>query len=345
MTAIGCVMLYSAAGGHIEVWAQKQLIAAVFSCMLALFIAFTPTTYVYSTSYYLYCICILLLLIAESMGHTAMGAQRWLKISGITIQPSELTKIGVTLALSRYFSQLSLDEILKVRYLCIPLCIIFIPVVIILKQPNLGTATIIILVSGTIFFAAGVKIWKFVVVVLSVICTIPFIWGSLHDYQKKRITTFLHPEDDLLGAGYNIMQSRIAIGSGGLYGKGLICGTQTQLSFLPEKQTDFIFTVLAEEFGFYGVALTLLLYFLLTAMMYMIALRCKVSYTKLVCVGIISMIFFHTFINIGMISGLMPAVGIPLPLFSYGRSNLITIFIGLGLVLNADVFRKNKSKS
>ena len=226
------------------------------------------------------------------------------------------------------------------QFLLIPLLVVMIPVLIILKQPNLGTSAIIILIAGAMFFVVGVQTWKFIAVIISCIASTPIIWNFLHDYQKKRVMTFLNPEDDVLGAGYNIMQSKIAIGSGGWNGKGLMQGTQVQLSFLPEKHTDFVFTILAEEYGFSGVILCLIIYLLLIYTIYFIALRVKNNYSKFICIGVASMLFFHVFINIGMVSGLLPVVGTPLPLLSYGRSNLVTTLIGIGLVLNADINRK-----
>jgi rod shape determining protein RodA len=341
----GWIILCSAANGNADEWANKQLYTALITLILSFFAAFIPTRYFFKISYYILILCIALLIAAEFTGHTAMGAQRWLKIGSITIQPSEVSKIGVILALARCLSQLSLEQISRIRNLIIPLFIVFIPVCIILRQPNLGTSTIIILISGAIFFVSGVRIWKFVLVIIGCVISMPLIWNFLHDYQKRRLMTFLNPETDILGAGYNIMQSKIAIGSGGLYGKGFMHGTQVQLSFLPEKHTDFVFTILAEEFGFYGVICVLLLYLLLVFMIYFIAFRIQNSYGKMVCIGIASMFFFHVSINIGMISGLLPVVGTPLPLMSYGRSNLVTMIIAIALVFNADIYRnQNQSK-
>ncbi len=342
---VGWFVLCSAANGNSAEWADKQFYTGLSMLLMSFFFSFIPIKSFFKISYIFLGVCIVLLLAAEFTGHTAMGAQRWLKIGPITIQPSELTKIGVILALSRYFSQVSSEQISKIIILITPLLIVFIPVFIILRQPNLGTSMIITLMSGAIFFAAGVRIWKFVVVILSALLSMPIIWNFMHDYQKKRVMTFLNPEADVLGAGYNIMQSKIAIGSGGLEGKGFMHGTQVQLSFLPEKHTDFVFTILAEEFGFYGVISVLLLYLILIYVIYCIAFRAKNTFGRILCIGVASMLFCHVFINVGMISGLLPVVGTPLPLMSYGRSNLVTTIIGIGLVLNADIYRdKHQSK-
>lgn len=340
---IGWTMLYSAASGNANDWANKQLFSGITILCISIVVGVLSTRYIFKFSYYFLMLCILLLIAAEVMGHTAMGAQRWLKIGVITIQPSEITKIGVILALSRFFSQLTLQQISQIKNLIIPIFIVLLPAGIILRQPNLGTTMIIILISSTLFFAAGVRIRVFAIAIAAVLISLPIIWTHMHDYQKKRVMTFLEPEKDLLGDGYNIMQSKIAIGSGGIYGKGFLNGSQVQLSFLPEKHTDFIFTILAEEFGFYGVIFMLCLYAFLIYLIYLIALRTKQQYSKLICIGVASMIFFHVFINIGMISGILPVVGTPLPLLSYGRSNLITTIICIGLVFNADLYR-NQSR-
>ncbi len=324
------------------VLADKQLFTALIGLVLSLLFIYIPTKAILKSSYYFFAICILLLITAEFVGHTAMGAQRWLKIGSVAIQPSELAKIGVILALSKSFYKLNYEQIGQVRNLIIPLLIVLVPVIMILRQPNLGTSIIITLISCAIFFASGVRLWKFLVVILSAVAAMPFIWHYMHEYQKRRVMTFLNPEQDLLGYGYNIMQSKIAIGSGGLYGKGFMHGSQVQLSFLPEKHTDFICAILAEEFGFNGVISILIIYMTMIFFIYSIGLSSKNQYSRLVSVGVASFIFFHLFINIGMISGLLPVVGTPLPLLSYGRSNLITTLICSGLVINADVYRNAK---
>jgi rod shape determining protein RodA len=337
---ISWFILLSASGGNGEIWANKQLYAGITMLFIAFCISLIPIQYIYNSSYYLLGLCIILLIIADFFGHTAMGAQRWLKFGFISIQPSEIAKIGVIMALSRRFSSMSAQQISKTKNLIIPLLITIIPVILILKQPNLGTSIIITLIAGTVFFVAGVKIWKFALVITSGLISLPIIWSFMHDYQKRRVMIFLNPEQDLLGDGYNIMQSKIAIGSGGLYGKGLLNGSQVQLSFLPEKHTDFIFTILAEEFGFYGVIAVLILYLVMLFIIYAIAISAKNIYSKLLCIGVASLIFFHLFINIGMISGLLPVVGTPLSFLSYGRSNLMTTIICIGLVLNVDLQKK-----
>ena len=342
LITLSWVILFSASGGDAEIWANKQIYAAIIALFITCCIALIQTKYLYNASYYLLVFFITLLIIADFAGHTAMGAQRWLKIGFISVQPSELAKIAVIMALSRIFANMSYEQISSSKNLFLPLLIVIIPVILILKQPNLGTSIIITLIASVIFFIAGVQIWKFTLVIISILISLPIIWNFMHDYQKRRVMIFLNPEDDPLGDGYNIMQSKIAIGSGGLYGKGLLNGSQVQLSFLPEKHTDFIFTILAEELGFYGVIIALTIYALMIVIIYLIAIQSKNIYSKLLCIGVASLIFFHLFINLGMISGLLPVVGTPLPLLSYGRSNLITIILSIGLVFNADLHRKKR---
>ena len=264
--------LFSAGNGNPTEWANKQIVAALYMLPIPIIVGLMSTKILFRISTYFLFTCILLLIVAEFKGHTAMGAQRWVKVGGISLQPSELTKIGVILVLSKMLSKLTVFEIGRFRNLILPIIMSMVPASIILKQPNLGTSTILVLIACSIFFAAGVRIWKFVLLVSMVITSAPIIWHFMHDYQRRRIMTFLNPEQDLLGDGYNIMQSKIAIGSGGLEGKGLMQGSQVQLSFLPEKHTDFVFTILAEEWGFYGVFVLLFTYLLLISLRWRIGL-------------------------------------------------------------------------
>jgi rod shape determining protein RodA len=337
---IGFVLLYSAAQGHFAPWASKQFYIFLVAFPLMIIISLIDLKVIYDNAYILYVIGLILLVVAEVVGHIAMGAQRWLRVGFVNVQPSEIMKIFIILVLARYFHTLHSNEVEKAKFLTIPLLLLLIPAALILKQPNLGTATVTMIVGGTIFFAAGVKLWKFGLIGGSVLAASPVIWSMLHDYQKKRITTFLNPEADPLGAGYNVMQSKIAIGSGGLYGKGFLSGTQNQLSFLPEKQTDFIFTLLAEEFGFLGCLAMLIVFGFIITYGYYIALSCQHEFGRLVAIGIVTLFTVHIFINVAMISGVIPVVGMPLPFLSYGGSNLATMLLGFGVVLNVGVNNK-----
>lgn len=331
----GVALLYSAASGGWEPWALKQFYVVAIFGMAMVIIGLTDLSFFYRNAYMMYFFGVLLLLVAEIIGHKAMGAQRWIKIGPVNFQPSELMKIFVILALSKYYHDLYHDETGKIKSLLFPLIVLGIPVLLILKQPNLGTASITVMIAGTIFFMAGVRLWKFAVVIGGVILMMPIVWMMMHDYQKQRVLTFLNPESDPLGAGYNIIQSMIAIGSGGTWGKGFISGTQSQLNFLPEKQTDFVFTILAEEFGFMGVATMFLLSMFICVIGYMRTLSVDSQFARLVIVGVISMFALHVIVNTAMIAGLMPVVGTPFPFFSFGGSNLITMLIGFGIVLSA----------
>lgn len=345
IATIGFAMMYSAAKGNLEPWALRQIKLFLVFFPVMLLIALINLKIWLKLSYVAYFSTLLLLVAVEVFGSTAMGATRWIVIEGIRIQPSELMKISLVFALARYFHYLHQDDVAKPIYLITPLLMILVPFGLILKQPDLGTAFIILMLGGIMFFVAGVKIWKFAVVAGLGLVSIPLMWKYwLYDYQKKRILTFLNPEADPLGAGYNIMQSKIAIGSGGIFGKGFLKGSQSQLSFLPEKQTDFIFTMLAEEFGFVGGASVIIFYMILIAYGLSIALNCRNHFGRIMAIGITSIFFLHVFINIAMVMGMIPIVGAPLPLLSYGGTIMLTIMVGCGLLLNVFLYRDVKIK-
>ena len=290
-------------------------------------------------AYTLYFLVLALLIAVEVMGVIGMGAQRWINLGFIQLQPSEIMKITLVLALARYFHGATLEEIGRPSFLLIPLALLGAPVVLVLRQPDLGTAIMLSLTAGVIFFVAGVRAWKFGLIIGAVLAAMPLAWTMLHGYQKRRILTFLDPESDPLGAGYHILQSKIALGSGGVFGKGFLGGTQSHLNFLPEKQTDFIFTMLAEEFGMAGGLALLGIYALVLIYGFAIALRVRNQFGRLVTMGIIGTFFFYIFINIAMVMGLVPVVGVPLPLVSYGGTAMLSLMIGFGFVLCAYVHR------
>ncbi len=338
----GFLVLYSAGYNHLDQWAFKQIINFLIFFPIMIFIAYLDLRVIFKYSYIFY-FCVLGMLIAvELFGYSAMGAKRWLSIGGIRVQPSEPAKIAIVLFLARYFHSLNAEHVGKIRYLIPAIIAVIVPAALIIKQPDLGTGMVLLGVSGMIFFASGVRLWKFGAVFSSAIIALPFIWSKLHDYQKKRIEVFLKPDQDPLGSGYNIIQSKIAIGSGGFFGKGLGQGTQSHLSFLPEHQTDFIFGCLAEDLGFVGATILILLYSLIIYMSLSIAINAKNIFGKLVAAGVISIFFCHVCINIGMVSGLLPVVGIPLPLISYGGTMMASILIGFGLILNIHVNQYSK---
>jgi len=255
------------------------------------------------------------------------------------LQPSELMKIALVLALARYFHGLNMEDVARPTRLLVPLVMVFAPAALVLRQPDLGTALMLVMASGAIFFVAGVRLWKFGLIIVSGMVAAPVGWQFLHEYQKQRILTFLNPEADPLGAGYHIIQSKIALGSGGMMGKGFMQGTQGHLNFLPEMQTDFIFTMLAEEFGLVGGLGLLALYSLLLAFGAIIAMRAYSQFGRLVAMGVTVTFFLYVFINIAMVMGLIPVVGVPLPLISYGGTAMMTLLIGFGLLIGVWVHR------
>ncbi len=337
--AFGFAMLYSAANGKFMPWAEPQLGRFIIGMAMLIGVALIDIRSLMRYAYIFYAIVMILLIGVEARGLIGGGAQRWIDLGFINLQPSELMKPAIVLALARYFHGLGLDEIASPVSLLIPLGLIFVPVGLIAVQPDLGTALVIIMVSAGLLFMAGVRLWKFMVVGGAGLAMIPVAWALLHDYQRDRIRTFLDPERDPLGAGYHILQSKIALGSGGLFGKGFMEGTQSHLSFLPERQTDFIFTMLAEEFGMVGGLLLLTLYCIVLIYGYAIAFRCRHQFGRLVAMGLTTTFFLYFFINIAMVMGLIPVVGVPLPLISYGGTALLTLMLMMGLLMNVFVHR------
>ncbi|MFN4275363.1 MAG: rod shape-determining protein RodA [Ferrovibrio sp.] len=339
IASTGFATLYSAAGGDIDPWADRQMVRFAIGLVIMVTIAVTDIRVWMRLSYAVYAIGVVLLVAVELFGRVGMGAQRWLDLGVFHIQPSEIMKIALILTLARYFHGLSYEEVGRIRWLFIPLAIVLVPVGLVMKQPDLGTAMLLLASSGAVFFFAGVRAWKFIAVIAAGGAALPLAWNFLHDYQKKRVLTFMNPEEDPLGSGYHILQSKIALGSGGFTGKGYMQGTQSHLSFLPEKQTDFIFTMLAEEHGLIGALVLIALYILLIAYGYAISLRSRSQYGRLLAGGLTTMLFLYVFINIAMVSGMVPVVGVPLPLVSYGGTAMMTLMVGLGLLINVYVHR------
>lgn len=335
----GFVMLFSAANGNLDPWASRQMVRFGVSLLVMLAVALTDVRVWMKYAYVFYLISLALLVAVELVGTIGMGAQRWIDLGVISLQPSELMKIALVLALARYFHGLSVDDVGRITFLIPPLAIVGIPTALVLRQPDLGTALMLVFVSTAIFFLAGVRMWKFWAVGIAGLSAAPLAWNFLRDYQKQRILTFLDPERDPLGAGYHIIQSKIALGSGGLFGKGFIQGTQAHLNFLPEKQTDFIFTMFAEEFGMLGGTALVCLYALIIAYGLAMATRCRSQFSRLVSLGVVTIFFLYVFINIAMVMGLIPVVGVPLPLISYGGTAMMTLMMGFGFVLGSYVHR------
>jgi rod shape determining protein RodA len=342
IACIGFAMLYSAANGSWSPWAIRQ--ASVFGggVVMMLFIALVDIRLWLRYAYILYFLALLALVAVEFLGEERKGAQRWIDLWVFDLQPSEPMKIMLVLALARYFHGISIEDIGRPSVLIIPLLLIAAPAALILRQPDLGTTVMLIAGGGIMFYLAGVRIWKFLAVIASVLAAVPFLWRSLHDYQKQRVFTFLDPERDPLGAGYNIMQSKIAIGSGGFSGKGFLQGTQSHLNFLPEKQTDFIFTMLTEEFGLMGGAIVLALYGAIMLYGLIIAMRARSQFSRLLAMGVVSTLALYVFVNVSMVLGLIPVVGAPLPLISFGGTAMLTVMIGFGWLMNVYIHRETR---
>lgn len=339
LASVGYVALYSAAGGAPEPYASKHILRFGFGLTLMLSIALVDIRFIARISWIAYVVGVVLLILVLKMGHTGKGAMRWIDLGGMQWQPSELMKIALVLALAQWFHKASWERMGNPLFLIPPAIAVLIPVGLILKEPNLGTAVITALVGFAIFLGAGLRWWKVALLIGCVALIAPIAYNHLHDYQRARITTFLHPDSDPLGAGYNIIQSKIALGSGGMWGKGFLQGTQNHLNFLPEKQTDFIFTVLAEEFGFAGgLALMGLLLLLIVGGMLM-ALRCRHQFGRLVALGISMNFFMYVVVNVAMVMGAIPVGGVPLPLVSHGGTAMITVMIGMGLLMSVHVHR------
>ena len=290
-------------------------------------------------AYWFYFFVLCLLVLVEVGGHIGMGAQRWINLGFMKLQPSELMKIALVLALARYFNGTTLQNIESLKGLIIPGLMVIVPVGLVLIQPDLGTALMLLFTAGAIFFAVGVQLWKFAVILFGGVAALPIVWHFLHAYQKNRVLTFLDPERDPLGAGYHIIQSKIALGSGGIFGKGFLNGTQSHLNFLPEKHTDFIFTMLSEEFGMIGGCVIIALNFLIIAYSYIFALRTASYFGKLAVIGLTTSYFLYVIVNISMVLGLVPVVGVPLPLISYGGTVIISVMAGFGIVLAVNTNR------
>ena len=339
LAAIGVVMLYSAANGSWQPWAWRQLMRFGLGFGVMFVVAFMDVRIFLRYAYLFYFGVLALLILVEIGGHIGMGAQRWINLGFMKLQPSELMKIALVLALARYFNSIPLQSIESIKGLLFPLALVIMPVFLVMIQPDLGTALMLLFNAGAIFFAVGVQLWKFGVVLLGGVVCLPVAWHFLHTYQKNRVLTFLDPERDPLGAGYHIIQSKIALGSGGVFGKGFLNGTQSHLNFLPEKHTDFIFTMLSEEFGMIGAALVILINFLIIAYSFVFALRSASYFGKLTAIGLATNYFLYVMINIAMVLGLLPVVGIPLPLISYGGTVLLSVMTGFGIILAVNTNR------
>lgn len=339
LALIGTVVLYSAANGNWNPWALKHIVRFGIALILMFVLALVDVKLYLKYSYIAYFLVLLLLIAVEVSGHVGMGAQRWIDLKFFKLQPSELMKIALVLVLSKYFHGCTLNKIQSLQGIIAPIIMVVFPVALVMVQPDLGTALMMTFTAMIIFFVVGVQLWKFAVLGGAGVVLAPIAWHFLHGYQKERILTFLNPERDPLGAGYHIIQSKIALGSGGIFGKGFLNGTQSHLNFLPEKHTDFIFTMLSEEFGMMGGVLIILLNLIIIAYGYVFAFRTSSYFGKLVIIGLNTNYFLYVFINIAMVLGLLPVVGIPLPLISYGGTVMLSVMASFGIILCMDINR------
>ena len=346
VSCIGFLMLFSVSGGNFSKWSEPQIIRFCVGFIAMIMISFTPISVWRSISIYAYLISLILLFYVEYFGITGKGAQRWIDLGFIILQPSEFMKIALVMVLALYYDWLDDQKVSKIRWLIPPILLTTIPMVLVLNQPDLGTAILLASGAAVVMLLAGVSLWYFMAGISSIIGLVYAVILSkgtdfqiLKNYQYQRIETFLDPSSDPLGTGYHITQSKIALGSGGYSGRGFMQGTQSQLNFLPEKHTDFIFTTFAEEFGFLGGIILLFLYILIIFCCYLTAMQNHNRFAALLTLGIAATFFFYFSVNMLMVMGLAPVVGVPLPLISYGGSAMLVLLGAFGLVQSAHIHR------
>ena len=340
LSIISVFVMYSTDGGEILYHTKSHFIKLLVFFPLMLIISFFNIKFWHITSYIFYFVLILLLIWVSIDGIKASGSQRWIDLYFIVLQPSELMKIGIILCLAKYYHRLKIEHVNSFTGIIVALSIILVPVILVISQPDLGTSILIASSGLIILWLGGVKIKYFFISFITFLISLPFIISFLKPYQKLRILTFLDPDRDPLGAGYQIIQSKIAIGSGGLSGKGFLKGTQSYLEFLPEKHTDFIFTLFSEEYGFIGSVCLLILYIIIISRIIRIGAISRSNFAKFFCFGFAFAIFVYIVVNLSMVLGLLPIVGSPLPILSYGGSSMLATMIGFGIVLSAKINHK-----
>lgn len=346
VAGVGFLMLYSVAGGKLEVWAEPQMKRFALGLAVMLVVAMVPIWFWRNMSLLAYLISLALLIAVALVGVEGKGAQRWIDLGFMRLQPSELVKITLVMLLAAYYDWLPMSRVSRPIWVLIPVGLILTPVALVLRQPDLGTSILLLAAGGVVMFVAGVHWAYFATVILAVAALIFAVfesrgtdWQLLENYQYRRIDTFLNPDNDPLGAGYHITQSKIALGSGGWTGRGFMQGTQSRLNFLPEKHTDFIFVTLAEEFGFIGGISILGIYLLILVFCVSAAFGNKDRYSSLLILGVAMTFFLFFSVNMAMVMGLMPVVGVPLPLVSYGGSAMLVLMVGFGLVQSAHIHK------
>ena len=343
--AISVFAIHSTEGGEFSYYTKNHLIRLIAFFGMFLALSFVKINFWYRNAYLFYLICLLLLVTVLLFGITASGSKRWINLYFLNLQPSELMKIAIIVCFARYYHRIQSVDIQSYRFLLIPTILLIIPCYLVINQPDLGTSILIAGSGIVVIWIAGLNIKYFVYSSLLLLVSFPFVVSILKPYQKSRILTFFNPDRDPLGAGYQIIQSKIAIGSGGFFGKGYLKGTQSYLEFLPEKHTDFIFTLFSEEFGFLGSIILMLLYVLLISRVISIGFSARSFFAKLYCFGFASAIFLYVFVNISMVLGLLPIVGAPLPIMSYGGSSMLSIMLGLSIVMSCKIYSQDQISS
>ena len=337
---ISTFAMYSSEGGQMLYYTKSHLLRFSVFFVLMIFLSFIRLKFFHSISYFLYFIVLLLLFYASVYGITVSGSQRWINLYFINLQPSELMKIVIILCFAKFYHRMQIDNVNSFRNLIVPIIILIMPMFLVISQPDLGTTILIALSGIVVIWLSGVNIKYFISSFIALVIATPFFISFLKPYQKLRILTFFDPEKDPLGAGYQIIQSKIAVGSGGFSGKGFLQGTQSYLEFLPEKHTDFIFTLFSEEFGFVGSIGLLLVYSILIYRIIYIGSISRNFFSKLFCYGYGSSIFIYIAVNMSMVLGLLPIVGSPLPIMSYGGSSMLATMVGLGVVLSSKIYHR-----
>ena len=337
---ISIFAMYSTDGGDALYHTRNHILRFIIFFSLMIFMSFVNIKFWHATGYIFYIIVLLLLIAASFYGVTAQGSQRWINLYFINLQPSELMKIAIIVCFAKYYHRVQINNVNKIISLAIPIVILIIPIFLVVAQPDLGTSILIALSGLMVLWLAGVNVKYFVYSSLIFIISTPFVISFLKPYQKLRILTFFNPDKDPLGAGYQIIQSKIAVGSGGLLGKGFLKGTQGYLEFLPEKHTDFIFTLFSEEFGFLGSLVLLLVYAIMIFRIIRIGYQSRSFFGRLFCFGFASAIFIYISVNMCMVLGLLPIVGSPLPIMSYGGSSMLATMIGFSIVMSANIYQR-----
>ena len=340
--AISVFAIHSTEGGEFSYFTKNHLIRLVTFFFMFLILSFVKMTFWYRNAYIFYFICLFLLIFVSLFGITASGSKRWVNLYFLNLQPSELMKIAIIVCFARYYHRMQSIDIQSYKFLLVPIILLIIPCYLVITQPDLGTSILIAGSGIVVIWIAGINIKYFVYSGLLLLVSFPFVVSILKPYQKARILTFFNPDRDPLGAGYQIIQSKIAIGSGGFFGKGYLKGTQSYLEFLPEKHTDFIFTLFSEEFGFLGSIILMLLYVLLISRVISIGFSVRSFFAKLYWFGFASAVFIYVFVNIAMVLGLLPIVGAPLPIMSYGGSSMLSIMLGLSIVMSCKIYRQDQ---